>query len=156
MSITIRKATVEDSSIILEMIKGLADYEKLAHYVTNTVEAIEALFFEPNPIVHCLIAESSSKAVGFAVYLFNYSTFSGKKGLYLEDFFVDPNHRGLGIGQRIFDALIQIAQEENCGKMDWVVLDWNQPAMDFYHKYGAKPMKEWINYRLNEDQLKNS
>ncbi|MBN2540739.1 MAG: GNAT family N-acetyltransferase [Bacilli bacterium] len=152
MAVHVRKAKREDSGLILDLIKGIAEYEKLSDQVEATVSLLEQqLFDEKNAFV--LLAFHDEIAVGFALYFYNFSTFKGKKGLYLEDLFVKPEYRGLGIGNMLFETLRDIARQENCGRMEWVCLDWNQPAIDFYRKKNARSMDDWIIFRLNEDDL---
>ena len=153
MSIQIRKAVRKDAAVILQLIHQIASYEKLAHEVENTTEQIEERFFGEQPLVHALFIESNDKVIGYAIYFFNYSTFTGKHGLYLEDFYVDEQYRGQGIGQQVFNELKGIAKENDCGRMEWIVLDWNKPAIRFYELQDAKPLKGWTVYRLTEEQL---
>lgn len=153
MSINIRKAKKEDAGTILQLIHKIAAYEQLSHEVENNIKKIEARFFCENPLVHALLIEDGDQTIGYAIYFFNYSTFVGKHGLYLEDFYIDKNYRGEGIGQQVFVELKQIAKENNCGRMEWMVLDWNAPAIRFYELQEAKPMKGWSVYRLTEEQL---
>jgi len=156
LNINIRKAVPQDAQTILDLIIGLAKYEKLEHQVSNTTTLIQEKLFGNQPVAHCLIAEKDSAPVGLAIYFFNYSTFKGKAGLYLEDFFVEPEHRGAGIGKRIFKRLIQIANKNDCARMEWCVLDWNEPAINFYKKYEAEELKGWTINRLSETQLKKN
>lgn len=153
-NITIRKAQKKDAQSILDLIIGLAVYEKLEQEVTNTVDLIHEKLFGENSLVHCLLAEESGQPVGLAIYFFNYSTFKGKHGLYLEDFFVKPEYRGKGIGKGLFNKLISIANEKDCARMEWCVLDWNEPAINFYKKYAAEELKGWTINRLSNTQLK--
>ena len=150
--ISIRKATAEDVSIIKSCIEGLAEYEKLSHEVTVTEAQLhESLFVRSE--ANCLLAFEEDKPVGFAIYFYNYSTFLGKRGLYLEDLFVYPDFRGLGYGKRLLLALVQIAHEEGCGRMEWSVLDWNTPAIEFYRSLGAEAMDGWTSFRLNREGI---
>ncbi len=154
-SFNIRTATADDVPVLFNLIKGLAKYEKLSHEMT----ASEALFtkygFGENTYFQALIAESAdNKAVGFALYFYTFSTFLGKPSLYLEDLFVVPELRGNGVGKALLQQLAQIAVERDCGRMEWAVLNWNQPAIDFYHALGAAPLSEWITFRLTGDSLK--
>lgn len=149
MSCNIRHATKDDVFIILDLIKGIAEYEKLLDQVEATSELLEQeLFVENNAKV--LLAYYEHKPVGFALYFFNFSTFKGKKGLYLEDLFVQPNYRGKGIGNDLFNALVSIAKTSNCGRMEWVCLNWNEPAIAFYKKKKALPLSDWTTFRLDE------
>ena len=148
----IRKAVEADAPIILNLITQLAVYEKLEHeVVTNAEELREQIFV--NRYAHVLIAEEDNKPVGFALYFFNFSTFVGKPGLYLEDLFIEPEHRGKGYGKKLLIELANIAQNKNCGRMEWSVLDWNQPSIDFYKSLSAKPMDEWTVFRLTQNEI---
>lgn len=149
----IREAVRADAPLILGFIKELADYEKLSHEVVATVADIEQTVFAEGARAHCLIAEYEGQPAGFALYFFNYSTFLGKYGIYLEDLYVKPEFRGKKIGYRLLQKLAQIAVEKDCARVDWSVLDWNEPAIDFYNSIGAKPMDEWTVFRLTGDAL---
>ena len=151
----IRRGTVEDSEIILEFIKKLAVYEKLSHMVDATSDKIEESIFSPDSHVHTLLAFYDDQPVGFALYFYNYSTFKARKGLYLEDLYVDEEMRGRGFGKKLLAELAGIAKEENCGRFEWSVLDWNIPAIDFYKSIGAEAMDGWTVYRLEEDGIDN-
>ena len=151
--ITVRAAKAEDSALVLDFIQQLARYEKLEAECVATVEQIRATLFGPKARAEALLAFAGSEAVGFAVYFYSYSTFLAKPGIYLEDLFVQPEKRGLGIGKRIFLELLRIAQENHCGRFEWSVLDWNEPAIKFYESLGAKAQGEWIRYRLDEEQI---
>lgn len=154
MSITIRKATEQDSKQILKFIKGLAEYEKLSHEVTaNEKQLINSLFSE-NPVAFVLIAELDGVAAGFALYFYNYSTFLAKPGIYLEDLYVEPKCRGKKVGKSLLVKLAQIAVEEELGRFEWSVLDWNQPAIEFYRAMGAIGMDGWTVQRVSGDALK--
>ena len=145
---TIRKATPEDSTLIFDLIKKLAVYEKMENEVVTSVEELRENIFEKK-FAHVIIGEENGIAAGFALYFFNFSTFVGKPGLYLEDLYVEPEHRGKGYGKTLLVELTKIAKAENCGRMEWSVLNWNQPAIDFYESLSAKPMNEWTVYRLD-------
>jgi len=145
----IRKATPDDTPIIFDLIKKLAVYEKMENEVITSVEELRENIFTKN-FSKVLLAEEEGKPVGFALYFFNFSTFVGKPGLYLEDLFVEPEYRGKGYGKKLFVELAKIAREENCGRMEWSVLNWNTPAIDFYKSLQAKPMDEWTVYRLDQ------
>jgi GNAT superfamily N-acetyltransferase len=151
--INIQKAAISDAHVILEFIKKLAIYEKLEHEVTADIESIQNSFFGTNPRVFCLLAYWNSVPVGFAVYFYNYSTFLAKHGLYLEDLFIDPNYRSKGLGKALLKALIQIAKDENLGRVEWSVLDWNTPAIDFYKTLRARAMDEWTVFRITEEDF---
>ncbi|KZT71698.1 acyl-CoA N-acyltransferase [Daedalea quercina L-15889] len=156
----IRKAAVEDVDNILQLIIGLATYEKAPESVKATPELLRKNLFE-TPYAHTLLAfygspESPGKAIGMAMYFFNYSTWTGRPGLYLEDLFVEEEHRGEGIGKAFFAELAKVAQEKDCARMDWSVLKWNQPSIDFYEKkLGATAMSEWMGMRLEEKGIEN-
>jgi GNAT superfamily N-acetyltransferase len=150
---SIRKAEQSDAGIVVNLIQQLAAYEKLSHEVVMTVELIEKNVFE-NKYANVLLAEENDVVIGFALYFFNFSTFLGKPGLYLEDLFVEPQHRGKGYGKRLLIELAKIAIEKDCGRMEWVVLDWNTPAIEFYKSLNAFPIDDWSVFRLAEDKMK--
>lgn len=148
---TLRPALAADVPVILELIRGLAEYEKLAPEVTATAARLRETLFPDDgsaPAAHCVLAEVDGAAVGFALYFFNYSTFLARRGLYLEDLFVKTGYRGRGLGRALLLHLAQIANQRGCGRMEWAVLDWNQPAIDFYESLGARRMKDWQICRL--------
>ena len=149
----IRKATVDDAKLILHYITELAIYEKAEHEVLATLEDIQASIFGVDSIAYALICELDSKPVGFAVYFYNYSTWLGKSGLYLEDLYVTPEHRGVGAGKALLQHLARVAVDNNCGRFEWRVLDWNEPSIQFYKSIGALPQDEWIGYRLDGKAL---
>lgn len=146
--LTIRPATPEDTNTILRFVRELAEYEKAAHQAQATPAHIQQTLFAPQPRVFGLIAQQGEVPVGFAVYFFNYSTWQGRHGLYLEDLYVTPAHRGHGAGKRLLQHLAQIAVANDCGRFEWSVLDWNSPAIRFYESLGAQPQSEWVRYRL--------
>ena len=150
---TIVKAEKKDSATILFFIKQLAEYEKLTHEVTATVEQIEESLFGENPKAECIIAYFENKPVGFALFFHNFSTFLGKAGIYLEDLFVLPEMRGKGFGKALLKYLAKLAVERNCGRLEWAVLNWNTPSIEFYKSLGAAPMNEWTVFRLTGDSL---
>jgi len=150
---TIRKAKIEDAEIILNFVIELARYEKAEHEVTATIDDIRNSIFGSQTSTYALICEHNKQPIGFAVYFFNYSTWQGKNGLYLEDLYVTPTARGIGAGKALFRELAHIAKENNCGRFEWSVLDWNKPAIDFYESLGATPKYEWLGYRLIEHQF---
>ena len=150
---TIRAAKENEAATVLEFIKKLAEYEKLAHEVEATEEGLhEALFVRHEAEV--VFGEEDGEIVGFALFFHNFSTFVGRKGLYLEDLFVLPEKRGLGYGKALLQHLAKLALERHCGRMEWVCLDWNQPSIDFYKSIGAVPMEDWTIYRLTEEKLR--
>lgn len=151
-TITIRRAFPQDISIVKQFIIDLAVYEEMLDDVVVTEEMLhESLFVQHS--AHCILAFENQVAVGFALYFYNYSTFLGKKGLYLEDLFVKPEYRGKGFGKQLLLHLVQIAKQENCGRMEWSVLNWNTPAIEFYKSLGAEAMQEWTVYRLNTKKM---
>lgn len=151
--ITIRPATRADAATIASLVRELADYEKLLHEARATPEDFQRELDSPNPVIQVLIAEWNGAPAGFALYFFNFSTFVGRPGLYLEDLFVRPAQRSHGIGRALLRALARIARERGCGRMEWAVLDWNEPALRFYRSLDARPMKEWIVHRLTTPQI---
>lgn len=153
MSLNIRPAVREDAALILRFITDLAIYEKAEHEVKTDVAGIEASLFAEGSTTHGLICERDGAPIGYAVYFFSYSTWLGKHGLYLEDLYVDPAHRGCGAGKALLQHLARITVARGCGRFEWSVLDWNQPAIDFYESFGARPQDEWTTYRLTGDAL---
>lgn len=149
---TIRKATENDAELIFNLIKKLAIYEKMENEVVTNVEQLKESIFKNN-FAEVVIAEENSKPVGFALYFFNFSTFLGKPGLYLEDLFVEEDCRGKGYGKKLLLHLVKIAKQKNCGRMEWAVLDWNEPAINFYKSLGARQINEWQIYRLNDKTI---
>lgn len=152
--LSIRSARVEDVPLILAFIKALAEYEKLLHEVVATEEALKETLFGKNPAAHVIIGEINGKPSGFALYFHTYSTFLGRSGIYLEDIFVYGKARGSGLGKALILHLADKAYEEGCGRMDWAVLNWNTPSIDFYESLGAKAQKKWTGYRLDRAALK--
>jgi len=150
----IRTAQKEDIPVILSFIKKLAEYEKLSHEVTATKKILEKSLFAQNTNVFSIIGSIKNKPITFAIYFFNYSTFLGKKGLYLEDLFVLPEYRNNGIGKKMLKYLANIALEHNCGRFEWSVLDWNKSAIQFYKNLGAELKNEWITIRISNGKIK--
>ena len=148
-------AKSEDAHIILEFIKRLAEYEKLSDQVYATEEGLKKSLFAENSNAEALIGYFENKPVTFALFFHNYSTFLGKKGLYLEDLFVLPEYRGRGFGKSMLIYLAKVAVERDCGRLEWSVLDWNTPAMEFYKSIGAELKTEWILNRLSGETLKS-
>jgi GNAT superfamily N-acetyltransferase len=146
-------ASESDVPLILEMIRGLAEYEKLAHTVVATEEQLRKTLFGPRPAAEVLLAYDGTECAGFALFFMNYSTFLARPGIWLEDLFVKPHARGKGIGFALFKKLAAIARERECGRMEWAVLDWNTPSIEFYKKLGAVPMDEWTMFRLTGAEL---
>jgi GNAT superfamily N-acetyltransferase len=151
--IRIERATERDVPLILELIQGLAVYEKLAHEVTATEAGLRETLFGAPPAADVIIAYAGDTPAGFALFFPNYSTFLGKPGLYLEDLFVRPEYRGQGLGLALMKRLAQIAVERGCGRFEWSVLDWNEPSIRFYRSIGAVGMDEWKIQRLSGDAL---
>lgn len=151
--IRIVAATERDVPTILVLIKGLAEYERLPHEVEATEEGIRESLFGEWPAAEVVIAYVGADLAGFALFFHNYSTFLGRRGLYLEDLFVLPAYRGRGVGRRLLSHLARTAIERKCGRMEWWVLDWNETAHRFYRSIGAAPMDEWTVWRLNGDAM---
>ena len=155
MSLNIRKAIPEDSQTIFDFIMELAIYEKLSNEVKTNVEETKEAIFSENSTVKALICEEDGVAIGYAVYFYNYSTWLGKSGIYLEDLYVSESKRGLGAGKAMLKYLAREALEQNCGRFEWSCLDWNTPSRDFYESLGAVALNEWIGYRLEGESLSN-
>lgn len=149
----IEPANPTDVPLILKFIRDLAEYEKLSHQVVAAEENIREHVFGSNPVAEVLIASWDSQPVGFALFFRNFSTFLGQAGIYLEDLFVEPSHRGKGIGKALLVRLAEIAVERGYGRLDWAVLDWNTPSIEFYRSLGATPQDDWTGYRLAGDAL---
>ena len=156
MSMEIRSATIEDVPEILRLIRGLAEYEKLEHEVVATEDKLRRSLFGERPAAEAVLGFLEGRPVGFAVFFHNYSTFRACPGLYLEDLFVEPAHRGSGYGKALLLHLARLAVERGCQRMEWSVLDWNQPAIGFYRSLGADVMDEWRICRLTGDALKDA
>ena len=150
---SIRPATVTDVPDILQLIRDLAAYERAPNEVTATKEQLVEVLFGKKPAAEVLLAFENETPVGFAVFFHNFSTWLGRPGLYLEDLFVKPEMRGKGYGRALLVDLAKIARERGCGRMEWAVLDWNDPAIQFYRKLGAKPMDAWTVFRLTHDGI---
>lgn len=153
--ICIREAQLSDAALILGFVKELADFENASDQVAATIQDIEISMFGPDSIVTALICEIDQIPAGFAVYFFNYSTWLGQKGLYLEDLYISKKYRGSGAGQAMLTFLAKTAVEQKCKRFEWSVLDWNTPAIDFYESLGGEPQKEWVRYRLSGSALKD-
>ncbi|QNP47879.1 GNAT family N-acetyltransferase [Diaphorobacter aerolatus] len=149
----VRKAVIEDTDTILRFVRDLAIYEKAEHEVLTTPEHVHRTIFSTDATAHALVCEQDGVALGMAVYFFNYSTWQGRNGIYLEDLYVDPAARGKGAGKALLKALARIAVEKDCGRFEWSCLDWNTPSLEFYDSLGALPQKEWIRYRLTGQAL---
>ena len=146
-------ATERDVPLILTFILGLADYEKMSDQVTATEDRLRASLFGPRPTAEVVIGYAGDEPAGFALFFHNYSTFLGQPGIYLEDLFVVPAWRGSGLGRRLLAHLATLAVTRGCGRLEWSVLDWNEPAIGFYKKLGARPMDEWTIFRVTGDAL---
>jgi GNAT superfamily N-acetyltransferase len=151
--LNIRPANIADAALILHFIRELAIYEKAEHEVLTTEESIRNTIFADDSRVDALICEYQGEAIGFAVYFFNYSTWLGKYGLFLEDLYVTTEQRGIGAGKALLQHLARIAVDKDCGRFEWNVLDWNEPSIKFYESLGAQPLNEWIGYRLEGSAL---
>lgn len=149
MTINFIKATEKDSSEVLSFIFKLAEYEKLSHEVKATEETLKKTLFCEQPMAHVVFSEIENTKCGFALYFYKYSTFLAQPTLHLEDLFVLPEHRGKSLGKGLILYLVSEALKNDCGRMEWDVLDWNEPAIKFYDSLGAEPLKEWFSYRLN-------
>ncbi len=151
--VTIHFAIEKEVPLILSLIRGIADYEKLSHEVVATEEVLRNSLFGKNKFAEVLIAEYKNETAGFALFFHNFSTFLGKPGIYLEDLFVKPELRGKGIGKILLTYLGKIAIERDCGRVEWSVLDWNEPAIKFYKNLGAQPMDEWTVFRVSGEAI---
>ena len=154
MTLSIRPATSADLPLIAQFIRDLAEYERLADEVRFDEAVLGDRLFGARPYAEVLIGEIDGSPQGFALFFHNFSTFEGKPGVYLEDLFVRPEARGSGLGKALLAALAQIAIERDCARLEWWVLDWNDPAIQFYKKLGAKPMDEWTTFRVDGDTLR--
>jgi GNAT superfamily N-acetyltransferase len=151
----IEAASEYDVPVILRMIKGLADYEKLAHECVATEQRLRTDLFGERRFAEVVIGYVDDEPVGFALFFHNFSTFRGAPGLYLEDLFVEPQWRGRGFGRQLLAHLAGIAVARGCHRMEWAVLDWNQPAIEFYRQAGARPLDDWTTFRLTGDALRS-
>src|SRR5262249_44395095 len=149
----IRPATPDDVPAIAQLIRGLAEYERLAHAVAFDEAKLREHLFGPRPYCEGVIAEDAGDVVGFGLVFHHYSTFRGQPGIYLEDLFVKPERRGKGHGKALLIALVNLAVERDCGRLEWSVLNWNEPAIEFYKSLGARPMDEWTVYRLMGEEM---
>lgn len=153
MSITIERATERDVPVILEMIRGLAEYERLSSKVEATEDRLREALFGARPAAEVIVARDNAEPVGFALFFHTFSTFLAQRGLYLEDLFVKPEFRGRGIGKRLMVELARLAVDRRCGRFEWTVLDWNEPSIAFYKRLGASIMREWLICRIAGEQL---
>ncbi len=152
--LSIRAARPADRDLVFAFVRELADYEKLPHEVDATPAAIERALFAPHPRVFCDIAEWDGLPAGFALWFYNFSTFRGRHGIYLEDLFVRPSFRGKGLGKALLVNLAKRATAEGCARVEWSVLDWNEPSIKFYESLGAKALNEWTVFRLTDEALR--
>ncbi|MEM5435317.1 GNAT family N-acetyltransferase [Paraburkholderia diazotrophica] len=153
MSATIRAAMPADVGAMLALMRELAEFEKLTHLFIATEEGVHDALFGARPSAEALVAERAGKIIGYALFFHNYSTFLGRRGLYLEDLYVQPAERGTGLGSKMLRHLAALAVERQCGRFEWSVLDWNQPAIDFYQKMGATVLPDWRIVRVTGDAL---
>lgn len=153
-AIDIRPATDADCGLILKFIRELAEYENAIEEVLASEEDLRQAFFSSSPTAFALVCSVDGLPAGIAIYFFNFSTWLGKKGLFLEDLYVSPDYRGSGAGKALLKHLARLAVEKDCGRFEWNVLDWNKPAIDFYESFGALPQEEWVGYRLTGEALK--
>ncbi len=149
----IEETSPQDVPLILAFVKELAEYERLSESVKVTEEDLREALFGERPIIFAVIGYYEDEPVSFALFFHNFSTFIGRPGLYLEDLFVRPHMRGRGFGRAMLVYLAQVARERRCGRMEWAVLNWNEPAIKFYKSLGARPLDDWIVFRLSEDAL---
>jgi len=152
-TVEIRPARSADVPLILAFIRELAEYERLAHTVVATEDSLRQSLFGPKSAAEVLLAEIDGEPAGFALFFANYSTFTGRAGIYLEDLYVRPQARGRGAGKALLVHLARLAVERGCARMEWSVLDWNEPAVQFYKRIGAQPLDEWTMYRLTGDAI---
>jgi GNAT superfamily N-acetyltransferase len=153
MTVTIRPCRPDDAEALVNLVRELAVYENLEEFARATPEQIRAHFFGPRPFAEAILAEVEGEPVGFAIFFGTYSTFRGQPGLYLEDIFVREEHRGRGIGRALLATVARIAVDRGCGRVEWSVLDWNEPAIGFYRALGAHPLDQWTVYRIDDEPL---
>jgi len=149
----IRQAAPADVPVLLDLIRGLAEYERLLAQLRTTEESLRSHLFGERPAAEAVLAEEGGAAVGFALYFQNFSTFLGRPGLYLEDLFVRPEYRGRGYGKALMVFVARLANARGCGRLEWSVLDWNTPARNFYRTLGARPLDDWIGQRMTGDAI---
>jgi GNAT superfamily N-acetyltransferase len=153
MGRTLRSARPDDVTAIHALMRELAEYEKLTHLFVATPDDVRDALFGPHPAAECLVAERAAGIVGYALFFHNYSTFLGRRGLYLEDLYVQPSQRGLGLGKALLQQIAGVARERGCARFEWTVLDWNQPAIDFYRSVGATVLPDWRIARMTGEAL---
>ncbi len=154
MDFTIEPVGRGELPLLLELIRELARFEKLEHEVQTTVELLEKSMFGPNPAAGALLAKNGQDVAGYAIYYFTFSSFVGKKGIWLDDVYVRPDFRKQGLGGRLIEAIAQVGVANDCGRFEWTALNWNKPALDFYDKLGAKALTEWVLLRLDAKGLR--
>lgn len=152
-NLTIRSATPDDAGVILSFIRALAEYEKLTDQVSATEEDLRSSLFGERAVAEVLLAHEGGVPVGFAIFFHNYSTFLGKNGIYLEDLFIKPEYRKKGYGKALLMHLARLANQRGCGRLEWSVLDWNAPSIEFYQSLGARPLDDWTLFRLDGEGL---
>jgi GNAT superfamily N-acetyltransferase len=151
--VTIRPCVEGDAESLVNLVRELAVYERLEQFARATADDFRRHLFGPSPVAEAIVAEADGQAVGFALFFMTFSTFRGQPGIYLEDLFVQPDHRGRGVGKRLLAAVASRAVERGCGRLNWSVLDWNEPSIGFYLSLGARPLDDWTVFRLDEEAL---
>jgi GNAT superfamily N-acetyltransferase len=154
MEITISPITLADIPELLGLIRELAKFERLEHQVEATADSLHKSFFGPQPAAHALFVRYDGEAAGYAIYFFTFSSFLGRAGIWLEDVYVRPKFRKRGLGTRLLEAVAKVGVERNCGRFEWIALDWNERALNFYNGIGAKAMNEWVWHRMNPAELR--
>jgi GNAT superfamily N-acetyltransferase len=151
--VTIRPCVEGDAESLVNLVRELAVYERLEQFARATADDFRRHLFGPTPVAEAIVAEADGQAVGFALFFMTFSTFRGQPGIYLEDLFVQPDHRGRGVGKRLLAAVASRAVERGCGRLNWSVLDWNEPSIGFYLSLGARPLDDWTVFRLDDEAL---
>jgi GNAT superfamily N-acetyltransferase len=154
MASEIKPVTPAEIPALLDLIRDLARFERLEHEMEATLESLRESLFGPNPSVGALLARENDVIAGYAVYFFTFSSFLGRRGLWLEDVYVRPEFRHRGVGRRLIESVARIGAEKNCGRFEWTALNWNKPALDVYQKMGARAMDEWVLFRLNAEGMR--
>lgn len=154
MAAEIKPITPAEIPALLDLIRDLARFERLEHEMEATTESLRESLFGPNASVGALLARDNEVIVGYAIYFFTFSSFLGRRGLWLEDVYVRPEFRHQGVGRRLIEAVARIGAEKNCGRFEWTALNWNKPALDVYQKMGARAMDEWVLFRLNAEGMR--
>jgi GNAT superfamily N-acetyltransferase len=153
MDSAIRPITPADLPALLELIRELARFERLDHEVEATANSLQDAFFGPQPAARALLASADGAVAGYAIYFFTFSSFTGRAGIWLDDLYVRPQFRHHGLGRALIQAVARIGVERNCARFEWTALDWNQPALDFYRRLGARAMEDWVLLRVNAEGL---